>query len=68
MFQNGSLQLCIQEGNDKALIYLQKLCTAAWKGKLKDLKRCIQKGANLEYIDEVSKITEIVSMKILFYT
>lgn len=50
------------------LICLQKLRRAAWNGRLKDLKRCIQKGADLEYRDSVSEIKEIASMKILLYT
>ncbi|XP_071150499.1 putative ankyrin-containing lipoprotein Lxx09580 [Mytilus edulis] len=29
----------------------KQLCNAASKGRLKDLKRCIQKGADLEYRD-----------------
>lgn len=56
MFSKASIQ--------KGLLYLQKLRLAAANGHLKDLKRCIQKGADLECRNDVSEITENISLKI----
>ncbi|XP_071150483.1 ankyrin-1-like [Mytilus edulis] len=37
-----------KDSNERGLLYLQKLLSAAVDGQLNDLKRCIQKGADLE--------------------